>query len=183
MELIKCQTASASGSSYIIDILPYICICPYTYMNFIFHDFSPVLILVQLFTSTLQLSKKILPAMHTDTCAHSVSQFTLRIRDDGLRNKERGREQYPFPTQLLRNDSYQWKASRQNGRKENKVKGDSFFNQVYTSKGYLVPQKRYQITLKWMSLGKAFNLLILRQKSYCKCIILGLVFLSPNELS
>lgn len=148
MELIKCKTASALGSSYIIDILPYICIRPYTYMNFIFLDFSPILILVQLLTSTLQLPKKIPPAMHTDTCAHSVSQFTWRIRDDDLKNKERGREQYPFPMQLLRNDSCQWKASRQNGRKENKVKGDLFFNQVYTSKGYLVPQKRYQINPK-----------------------------------
>ena len=59
--------------------------------------------------------------MHTDISAHSVSQLTLGIQDDGLKNKEVGRELFLFPMQLLRNKSYQWKAARQNGRKQNKM--------------------------------------------------------------
>ena len=79
--------------------------------------------------------------MHTDISAHSVSQLTLGIQDDGLKNKEVGRELFLFPMQLLRNKSYQWKAARQNGRKENKMKGDSFLISF-------TPHKMCQTTLK-----------------------------------
>ena len=91
-------------------------------------------------TNPLNLKVKLqAKQMHTDICAHLDSQVTLGIQDDGLKNKEVGRELFLFPMQLLRNKSYQWKAARQNGRQENKVKVGTFLISF-------TPQKMCQMT-------------------------------------
>lgn len=67
--------------------------------------------------------------------------YILGIRDDGLKDKEVRRGQFPFPMLLLSNHSSLWKASRQNGEKEKYNESDSFFVD-FTS------QTRTQIILK-----------------------------------